>query len=47
MGAAISAMRDAITGGDAAAQEKAMQDLDILQKMVDGQLDKFEAQLNV
>lgn len=47
MGAAISAMRDAITGGDVVAEEKAKQDLDILQKMVDGQLDKFEAQLTV
>jgi len=43
MGVAISAARNAITVGDVSAQEKAQQDLDTLQKLVDGQLDKFEA----
>jgi len=43
MGVAISAARDAITVEDVSAQEEAQQELDILQKLVDGQLDKFEA----
>jgi len=43
MGVAISAARDAITVEDGSAQEEAQQELDILQKSVDGQLDKFEA----
>ena len=43
MGVAISAARDAITVEDVSAQEEAQQVLDILQKLVDGQLDKFEA----
>jgi hypothetical protein len=46
MGAAISAAREAISAADKAAEEKAKQDLDILQKMVDAQLDKYEAQLD-
>ena len=46
MGQAISALRDSLTAGDAAAQAKAKQDVDILSKMVDAQLDKYEADLN-
>jgi hypothetical protein len=40
MGAAISAMRDSIKEADARAEEKAKQELEILQKMVVAQLDK-------
>jgi hypothetical protein len=45
MGAAISALRDEIKEADARAEEKAKQDLEILQKMVDAQLDKYESEM--
>ncbi|KAL8785472.1 MAG: hypothetical protein Q9195_008615 [Heterodermia aff. obscurata] len=46
MGAAISTARDALKEDDEAAQTKAKQDLDILQKMVDAVLDRYDANLN-
>ena len=46
MGQAISAAREAIKAADEAAAEKTKQELDILQKMVDAQLDKYDAELN-
>ncbi|CAL8582355.1 hypothetical protein XPA_008022 [Xanthoria parietina] len=46
MGAAISALREALTEGDRAIEEKKKQDLEIMQRMVDAQLDKYEADLN-
>lgn len=42
MGATISAMRDAL---NARTEEKAKEDLEILQKMVDVQLDRYESEL--
>lgn len=45
MGQAISAARDALTAADEAAKLKAQQDLDILQKMVDAVLNKYESEL--
>ncbi|KAH8103436.1 hypothetical protein BXZ70DRAFT_1005856 [Cristinia sonorae] len=46
MGQTIAALRASIKEADAAAEEKAKQDLDILQKLVDAKLDGFEHQLN-
>jgi len=46
MGEAISTMRSTIKAADVAENEKAKQNLDILQKLVNSQLDKYEAELN-
>jgi len=45
MGVAISAIHDQIKVADRKAEEKAKQDLDILQKMVDAQLDRYESEM--
>ena len=46
MGAAISAVRGELSKADEEAARKAKQDLEILQKMLDTQLDTFENQIN-
>ena len=46
MGQAISAARDEVKEIDKTAEDKAKQDLEILEKMVDNVLDKYEANLN-
>lgn len=46
MGAAISTLRETLKEGDRAIEEKKKQDLEIMQRMVDAQLDKYEADLN-
>ena len=46
MGTAISAMRSTIKAADDAEAVKTKQNLDILQKLVDAQLDKYEAALD-
>ncbi|KFH43276.1 hypothetical protein ACRE_059790 [Hapsidospora chrysogenum ATCC 11550] len=46
MGQAISAARSAIKEGDEAAKVKAKQDLDVLAKALDSQLNEFEAKLD-
>jgi hypothetical protein len=46
MGIAISAMRNALKAGDDAEAVKSKQNLEILQKLVDAQLDKYEAALD-
>jgi len=46
MGTAISAMRSAIKAGDEAEATKTKQNLEVLQKLVDAQLDKYEAHLD-
>ncbi|KAL8998616.1 MAG: hypothetical protein Q9169_002367 [Polycauliona sp. 2 TL-2023] len=46
MGAAISALRENLQAADRAMEEKKKQDLEIMQRMVDAQLDKYEADLN-
>ncbi|KAL8848618.1 MAG: hypothetical protein Q9221_006392 [Calogaya cf. arnoldii] len=46
MGAAISALRESLKEADRAMEEKKKQDLEIMQRMVDAQLDKYEADLN-
>ena len=46
MGPAISAMRTALKAGDEAEAVKTKQNLEILQKLVDAQLDKYEAHLD-
>ena len=43
MGQAISAARDALKASDDAAAASARQNLEILHKMVDAQLDKYES----
>lgn len=46
MGQAISALRESVKEADRVAEEKAKQDLDILQKLVDSKLDQFQAEIN-
>jgi hypothetical protein len=46
MGQIISAARAAVKVADKEAEEKAKQDLDILQKLVDSKLNEFQSQLN-
>ncbi|KAJ6448153.1 hypothetical protein C8R45DRAFT_1224760 [Mycena sanguinolenta] len=46
MGALISSVRDELAKSDDEAAKKKKQNLEILQKLIDGQLDKFEAELN-
>jgi hypothetical protein len=46
MGQAISAVKGAIEEADEAEKEKANQDLDVLSKALDCQLNKFESELD-
>jgi hypothetical protein len=46
MGTAISAARTAIKAGDVEEGKKTKQNLEILEKLVNSQLDKYEAKLN-
>ena len=46
MGAAISAVWENLEEADRAMEEKKKQDLEIMQRMVDAQLDKYEGELN-
>lgn len=46
MGQVISALRVSVKEADRGAEEKAKQDLDILQTLVDSKLDQFQAEVN-
>ncbi|KAJ5599895.1 hypothetical protein N7450_000962 [Penicillium hetheringtonii] len=46
MGQVISAIRESVREADKVAEEKAKQDLDILQKLVDSKLNQFQHELN-
>lgn len=46
MGQAISAARASIKAADEEAKDKAKQDLDVLAKALDSQLNEFEARLD-
>ncbi|KAJ5388167.1 hypothetical protein N7509_010708 [Penicillium cosmopolitanum] len=46
MGQAISAMRESVKEADKIAEEKAKQELDILQKLVDSKLNEFQFEIN-
>ena len=46
MGQAISAARDAVKAADEAAKAQAQQDLTVLKKALDSQLNEFEFKLN-
>jgi hypothetical protein len=46
MGLAISAARSALKAADDEAANKSKQNLEILEKLVDAQLDKYESHLN-